>query len=40
MSFKEAVQIMQSASQHGVLDDVRWFGAYSIVKDSQLVEYS
>lgn len=38
MSFTEAVQIMQSASQHDILDDVRWFGASAIVKDSQLIE--
>lgn len=38
MSFTEAVQIMQSASQYDILDDVRWFGASAIVKDSQLVQ--
>lgn len=38
MSFTELVQIMQTSSQYDILDDVRWFGASAIVKDSQLVE--
>ena len=38
MSFTEAVQIMQSASRHDILDDVQWYGASAIVKDSDLVE--
>ena len=38
MSFTEAVQIMQSASQYEILNKVRWFGASAIVKDHQLVQ--
>lgn len=38
ISFTEAVQIMQSASQYEILDKVRWFGASAIVKDHQLVQ--
>lgn len=38
ISFTEAVQIMQSASQYEILGDVRWFGSSGIVKDTQLVE--
>lgn len=37
MGFSETVQIMQSASQYDILDDVKWFGASAIVKDNQLV---
>lgn len=38
ISFTEAVQIMQTTSQHEILVDVRWFGSSGIVKDTQLVE--
>lgn len=38
ISFTEVVQIMQSASQYKILDDLRWFGSSGIVKDNQLIE--
>ena len=37
LSFAEVVPITQTASQYDILDDVRWFGAASIVKESRLI---
>jgi len=37
LSFAEVVQIIQTASQYEILDDVRWFGSATIVKESRLI---
>ncbi len=38
IGFGETTHIMQSASQHEILNDVRWYGGDSNVKEIQLVE--
>ena len=38
VSFDESVRIVREASNHDVLDDVRWFGSESITKGAPLVE--
>ena len=38
IGFGEVLLFMQSASDHDVLDDVRWFGSDANTKDSSLVE--
>ena len=38
LGFAEALQFMQSAAEHEVLDDVRWFGPGSITKEHKLID--
>ena len=37
VSFSETLQFMQSAAQHDVLDDVRWFGTDANTKEDKLI---
>jgi len=37
ISFAEVLQIMQSASNHDILDDVRWFGSDGNTKETRLI---
>ncbi len=37
LGFSEVLQFFQSASEHEVLDDVRWFGPGSITKEYKLI---
>ena len=37
-SFYEVLQLVQSASEHDILDDIRWFGPASIAKSHDLVD--
>ena len=37
LGFAEVLQFMQSASQHKVLDEVRWFGPGAITKERNLI---
>ena len=36
LGFSETLQLMQSASEHDVLDDVRWYGTNAIIKEHKL----
>ena len=38
LAFGEVLQFMQSASNHDILDDVRWFGPDGYTKDYRLVD--
>jgi len=38
LGFAEILQFTQSASEHGILDDVRWFGPGANTKERKLIE--